>query len=229
LGLALCVGVPSEIRESDAEYVAYFEEQVEAINGVLESFGLPPHREPFDVADERTFECDMIGYSGLHYLRRLAAHLALGRELPPPGDDGAASDHVLSDYYRIFDASFARGESSGIPFQHLIVHGDAEGYYLPVEFDDVIIPDASLEIAGGMLGSSHALLRECRELAQALELPEGVSLDDDAVFEAVESQGQDADEAKAKWELYGVESYTCLALIKACEASIETGAAVVFA
>ena len=225
MGLALCVGVPSEIRESDPEYVAYFEEQVEAINGVLESFGLPPHREPFDVEDERTFECDMIGYSGLHHLRRLAAHLALGKELPPPGDEDAAKDSVLSDYYRIFDASFARGQATGMPFQHLIVHGDAEGYYLPVEFDDVIIPDASLEIAGGMLGSSHALLRECSELAQVLELPEDLSLEDEALFQAVENQG----EGEAKWERYGVESYTCLALIKACGASIDTGAAIVFA
>lgn len=225
MGLALCVGVPSEIRDSDPEYIAYFEQQVEAINGVLESFDLPPHHEPFDVEDERTFECDMIGYSGLHYLRRIAAHLALGKELPPPGDDGAASDSVLSDYYKIFDANFARGQATGIPFQHLIVHGDAEGYYLPVEFDDVIIPDASLEIAGGMLGSSHALLRECKELAQALELPEDLSLEGEAVWEATESQG----EGNEKWERYGIESYTCLALLKACEASIETGAAIVFA
>jgi hypothetical protein len=225
LGLALCVGVPSEIRESDPEYVAYFEEQVEAINGVLESFGLPAHREPFDVEDERTFECEMYGFSGLHYLRRVAAHLALGRNLPEPGDDGAASDPVLSDYYRIFDASFARGESSGIPFQHLIVHGDAEGYYLPVEFDDVIIPDASCEIAGGMLGSSHALLRECLELAQALELPADLSVEDERLWLAPDTQG----EGETKWEQYGVESFTCLRLIRACEASIETGAAVVFA
>ena len=225
MGLALCVGVPSEIRESDPEYIEYFEEQVEAINGVLEQFGLPLHHEPFDVEDERTFECEMIDFSGLHYLRRLAAHLALGRELPPPGDDGAAGDPVLHDYYKIFDTSFARGEATGILYQHLIVHGDAEGYYLPVEFDDVIIPDASLEIAGGMLGSSHALLRECRELAQALELPEDLSLADEAIWLAVDSQG----EGEAKWERYGVESYTCLALIKACEASVETGAAVVFA
>ncbi|HEX7316041.1 MAG TPA: hypothetical protein VF297_19190 [Pyrinomonadaceae bacterium] len=225
MGLALCVGVPPEIRESDPEYVAYFEQQVEAINGVLESFGLPAHREPFDLEDERTFEYDMFGYSGLHYLRRVAAHLALGRVLPEPGEDGAANDPVLSDYYRIFDASFTRGQATGIPFQHLIVHGDAEGYYLPVEFEDVIIPDASLEIAGGMLGSSHALLRECRELAQALELPADLWLDDEAVWEAAENQG----EGEQKWERYGIETYTCLALIKACEASIETGAAVVFA
>ncbi|MBV8857773.1 MAG: hypothetical protein JOZ02_12630 [Acidobacteria bacterium] len=225
MGLALFVGVPSEIRESDPEYVAYFEQQVEAINGVLESFGLPPHHEPFDVEDERTFECEMLGYSGLHYLRRLAAHLALGKELPPPGDDGAASDPVLSDYYRIFDASFARGQAAGMPFQHLIVHGDAEGYYLPVEFEDVIIPDASLEIAGGMLGSSHALLRECRELAQALELPEDLSVEDERLWLAPDTQGA----GETKWERYGVESFTCLRLIRACEASVGTGAAVVFA
>ena len=225
LGLAIYVGVPSEIRESDPEYVAYFEEQVEAINGVLESFDLPPHREPFDLEDERTFECEMYGYSGLHYLRRIAAYLALGRELPPPGDDGAASDSVLGDYYKIFDASFARGQAAGMAFQHLIVHGDAEGYYLPVEFEDVIIPDPSLEIAGEMLGSSHALLRECRELAQALELPAELSVDDEQLWLAADSQG----EGEAKWERYGVESFTCLRLIRACEASIETGAAVVFA
>ena len=225
MGLAICVGVPSEIRESDPEYIDYFEQQVEAINGVLEQFGLPPHREPFDVEDERTFECDMIGFSGLHYLRRLAAHLALGKELPPPGDEDARGDPVLSDYYRIFDASFARGQSTGIAFQHLIVHGDAEGYYLPVAFEDVIIPDASLEIAGGMLGSAHALLRECRELARALELPEDVSLEDERLWQAVENQG----EGETKWESYGVESYTCLVLIEACEASVETGAAIVFA
>jgi hypothetical protein len=225
LGLALCVGVPSEIRDSDPEYVSYLEQQVEAINGVLESFGLPPHREPLDVEEERTFECEMHGYHGLHYLRRLAAHLALGKELPPPGDEGVAGDSVLNDYYRIFDASIARGEAAGMPYQHLIVHSDAEGYYLPVEFDDVIIPDPSLEIAGGMFGSSHALLRECRELARVLELPEDISVEDEAVWQAAEAQGEGVE----KWERYGIESYTCLALLKACEASVETGAAVVFA
>ncbi|HEX8282607.1 MAG TPA: hypothetical protein VF588_04600 [Pyrinomonadaceae bacterium] len=225
MGLVICVGLPPEARESDPEYLEYFDGQVEAVNGVLDSYGLPEYQEPFDIEEGRTFEFDMLGFDGLHYLRRLAAHLALKGELPPPGDETAASDPVLNDYYRIFDASFARGEAAGMPFQHLIVHGDAEGYYLPVEFDDVIIPDASLEIAGGMLGSSHALLSECRELARQLELPEGLTSEDEAFDEAFENQGV----GDAKWEQYRVESYTCLGLIGACEASIETGAAVVFA
>ena len=225
MGLTICVGLPSEVRESDPEYLEYFDGQVEAVNGVLDSFGLPEYQEPFDIEDERTFELDMLGYDGLHYLRRLAAHLALKGELPPPGEGDPASDPVLNDYYRIFDASFARGQATGMPFQHLIVHGDAEGYYLPVEFEDVIIPDASLEIDGGMLGSSHALLGECRELARQLELPEDLSPDDEAFDEVFENQGL----GDAKWERYRVESYTCLGLMRACEASIATGAAVVFA
>jgi hypothetical protein len=218
------VGLPPEAREGDPEYLEYFDGQVEAVNNILDSFGLPEYQEPFDIEEERTFEFDTLGYGGLHYLRRIAAHLALKGELPPPGEGDAAGDSVLNDYYRIFDASFARGDAAGIAFQHLIVHGDAEGYYLPVEFEEVIIPDASLEIAGGMLGSSHALLRECQELARQLELPEGLSPDDEAFDDPFEGQGL----GDAKWERYRVESYICLGLIGACEASIETGAAVVF-
>ena len=225
MGLVICVGLPTEVREGDPEYLEYFDGQVEAVNGVLDSFGLPEYQEPFDIEDERTFECELPGYDGLHYLRRLAAHLALKGELPPPGDETAANDPVLNDYYRIFDASFAQGKAAEIPFQHLVVHGDAEGFYLPVEFEAVIIPDASLEIAGGMIGSSHALLRECAELARALELPADLSLDDEAFDEMFDAQG----EGEAKWERYRVESYTCLGLLRACEVSVETGAAVVFA
>src|SRR5687767_407547 len=138
----MCVGFEAGADETDSEYREYFEQQLEAINEILESFGLPRHEEPFDLEDERLFECDMLGYSGLHYLRRLAAHLALKGELPPPGDEDAGSDSVLNDYNRIFDASFTQGKATGMPFQHLIIHGDAEGYYLPVEFEDVLIPDA---------------------------------------------------------------------------------------
>src|SRR5688500_11735531 len=121
--LTICVGIPPEVRESDPEYVEYFGRQMDAVNDVLESVGLPGHAEPFDIEDERTFECEMYGFSGLHYLRRLAAHLALKGELPAPGDETAASDSVLEDYYKIFDASFAQGKAAGMPFQHLIVHG----------------------------------------------------------------------------------------------------------
>lgn len=224
MGLTICVGLSADIRESDPEYAEYLERQLEAVNDILESFGLPAHQEPPVLEEEQTFECDMYGYSGLHRLRRVAAHLALRDKLPPPGDVEAADDPVLNDYHKIFDATFAQGKAAEMPFQHLIVHSDAEGYYLPVEFEEVLIPDASLEIAGGMIGSSHALLRECSELARALEIPEGLSVDD-----LLDEELEGREESELKWERYGVETYTCLALIRACETSIESGAAVVFA
>ncbi|HEX8722163.1 MAG TPA: hypothetical protein VF736_16225, partial [Pyrinomonadaceae bacterium] len=206
MGLSICVGLPAEVREGDPEYLEYFDGQVEAVNGVLDAFGLPEYREPFDIEDGRTFECEVYGDSGLHCLRRLAAHLALRGELPPPGDEDAADDPVLADYNKIFEAAFAQGQAAEMPFQHLIVHGDAEGYYLPVEFEDVLIPDASLEIAGGMIGSSQALLGECRELAAALEIPEGLTFDDEAVLDAADAQGEeegdDDDEGGPKWRRY---------------------------
>jgi hypothetical protein len=225
VGLTLYVGLSPEIREGDPEFVEHFEQQFEVVNDVLESFGLPGHEEPFDIEARRTFECGMYGYFGFYSLQRLAAHLALKGELPPPAERDDEDDPVLQDYCRIFDASFAQGKASGMPFQHLIVHADGEGFYLPVEFEDVLIPDASLEIDGGEIGSAHKLLTECGELARALEIPDGLSVEDEAVSAALRSQG----EGDAMWERYGVESYTCLALMRACEVSIETGAAIIFA
>lgn len=225
MGLTICVGLPPSVREGDPEYVEYFDGQVEAVNGLLDAYGLPEYQEPSEIEEERAFEFELPEHAFLHCLRRLAAHLALKGELPPPGDERAASDPVLADYQKIFDVSLAQGKAAEMPFQHLIVHSDAEGFYVPVEFEEVIVTDPSLEIAGGIIGSSHALLGECRELALALELPEGLPLDEEAADAAIDAQG----EGDAKWERYRVEAYACLALLRACEVSAETGAAVVFA
>lgn len=42
-------------------------------------------------------------------------------------------------------------------FDHLIVHSDAQGYYLPIEFDEVLFPPSDLAIPGGMVGSAQRL------------------------------------------------------------------------
>jgi hypothetical protein len=224
VGLSISVGLVSRLRvEGDAEAVEYFEQQFEVINELLESFGLPPHAEPpapdfFNVA---------VYGDGLHYLRRVAAHLALEEELPPPGDEEAAADDpLLREYYQLYDESLADGKAALMGFQHLIIHADAQGFYLPVEFDEVLHVDPSLEVAGDSVGSSHRLLAECMELARALELPDDLDPEADEVWDAADQQGDgDGDE---KWRRYGVESQACLALIRACRASITAGAAAVF-
>lgn len=225
MGLSISVGLGTEVREDgDDETLAYLEDQFEVINDLLESFGLPAHKEPYELEASRIVSLDMYGYSGLHYLRRVAAHLALAEELPPPGDEEASGDPVLSDYYQLYDEHLAEGKAGAMRFQHLIIHGDAEGYYLPVDFPEVIHADPSLEVAGDLIGSSPRLLAECLELAEALELPDDLDPEGDEIWEAAETQG----EGEAKWQRYGIESHTCAALIRACRASVKTGAAVVF-
>ena len=109
-------------------------------------------------------------------------------------------------------------------FDHLIMHSDAEGFYLPLEFANVLFPDESLEIAGGMVGSSYGLLRECERIAAVLEIPADLDETSDAVWEAADSQG----EGSLKWERYGIESFSCICLMQGCRKSIEARAALVF-
>jgi hypothetical protein len=231
MGLTLVVGALAEALEQDAESAARLEEQFVAVNQALAAVGLPPHTEPRTLAPERRFMADMYGYSGVHYLRRIAAYVAAGRSLPRPGDDGASDDPVLDAYFAVVEgrAPTLFGRMLGRPkparaFDHLIVHSDAEGYYLPAEFRDVVIPDEGLEIDGAMIGSSAMLLRECERLATVLSIPADVGLESDELVEAAEAQGQGEGYLR-----YGQEVYACVVLREAARRSIETGAALVFA
>ena len=65
---------------------------------------------------------------------------------------------------------------------HLVCHSDAEGFYVPVDFDEVLYsePDGDEQLAGGMLGSSYRLLDELVLVAPAL----GISLVDGQLSDA---------------------------------------------
>ncbi len=156
----------------------------------------------------------MMGYSGLHYLRRLAAYIGLDRDIPGPGTRRAAEDPVLAEYYDLLAPGF----------EHLLLHSDAEGFYVPQDFEDVIFPDEALRIPGGMIGSSPRLLDECKRLAEWLELPLNTDPESAEVWDAASEPASDG----LKWKRYGAESFGCLRLIRAAEASIRTGAAIVF-
>lgn len=139
MGLSLCVGIFADLEKGDSEAAEDFAEYFAFVGTLLEEAGLPRHVEP---SDGEAWGAQMYGYSGLHYLRRIAAHLDAGLPLPPPGDDKSSGDPVLKAYFA--DAlsqkpgwmqrpiekqpRFARS------FDHLIVHGDAEGFCLPQNF-----------------------------------------------------------------------------------------------
>lgn len=224
MGLSLEVGILPELKAYDEEGYRYSLDQFRALNQCLAQAGLAQHVEPDQV--EGGFACDLGSYSHLHHLRRLAAHLALGKPLPPPTDDDATKDPVVAAYYEpprpgLLARLLGRAPAAR-RFEHLMLHSDAEGYYLPLDFPSVLFPDSELGIAGAMVGSAPRLRAECLELASALGFPLGLDHESDEMWDVL---GQ---RAATGWQRYGVESYSCLRLIRACEASMETGAALVF-
>ena len=229
MGLSLEVGILADLRENDEEGYEHCRNQFEALNSYLQQVQLPTHLEP---EEGEVWSTDMYGYSGLHYLRRIAAHLDSTGKLPPPGQDNSSEDPVLKGYYEV-DASanssfisrlFKKQAKPKRTFDHLILHSDAEGYYLPLNFPDVLFPTESLEIAGGMVGSSYGLLDECKRIAAILEIPSELDETSDELWQAAETQG----EGDLKWKRYAIESFSCVCLIKGCRKSIETKAALVF-
>lgn len=230
MGLNIVVGFGDIDDEEGAEW---FTAEVALANEVLRAAGQSGWTEPTDVV-ETDFELG--GYSMLHTLRRLAAHLATSGELPPPLDDSAevGDDDVLAGLYREGPSHYAvvrkrlghpRSSKRGSPrrgsFEHLTHHSDAEGLYAPVDFEPVVVSDL---LIGGYIGSSHRLLAECLLLAEALRLDPDLAPDSDEVMNALEGGVQDA----AGWQRYGAESFVCLNLIGAARLSIATGAAICF-
>lgn len=228
MGLAIEVGYLADMLENDEEGAEWFSEELAKLEQFLPTQGLRAHSEPKKCP---VFSVEMHGYSGLHYLRRFAAHLNLTGSRPEPGDQDASKDPVLERYYSLLNAParsvigrmFGRKTVSR-RYDHLIYHSDAEGYYIPQDFPDVLFPPESLAIPGGMIGSSHRLLAEIEHLATALELPLTLDPEDEEVWNAADAQG----ESETLWKRYGVESFTCVRLYQAAKHSIEHSAAIVF-
>jgi hypothetical protein len=232
MGLCLSVGILVEMKKCDEEGYGYCLEQFSKINKVLKKAGIDEHCEPEDIAFKDTFSCDMWGYSGIHYLRRIAAYLAQGKGLPEPGDEDTYKDSMVDSYYEVaansntglFKSLFSIRLPNELDFQHLMMHSDCEGYYIPLDFDDVLLSPKRFKIAGAMIGSTYRLYDECKELAKHLELPLELDHENERLLNAGENQGS----GSSKWERYGIESFTCLRLLRACEVSLKHKAAIVF-
>lgn len=212
---ALKFGVP---------YGAYAQtvKRFKAVNECLSAAQLESHEEPQFLSEAQSFSCQMWGYSGIHHLRRLAAYSALGRTLYAPERKlQEATDAVVEEYYELA----ADGATTTLPYQHLMRHSDAGGFYLPRDFPEVVAPEKRyFATVGGHIGSACQLLRECRTLAQIIELPLDLDVESPEIWKAADEPGKGAQ----KWQQFGIESFSCIRLARACERSIATGAALVF-
>lgn len=220
MGLTVEVGLLALHRKngSDGEIPR---KEFKKLTEFLSKRGYKNFHEPEDCP---TVSFGMYGYSGLHYLRRIAAHLNLSNVEPAPTmHDGprASEDAVLAQYNELADSAAQEPKRN---FDHLIIHSDASGFYVPIDFDDVLIDSTKTEVWGEFVGSSYRLAEECETLASFLQLPLDLDPEDVAFFDAVDSQGS----GEQKWQRYGVESFTCIRLLNAAKLSIETGAAIVF-
>jgi hypothetical protein len=229
MGLALEVGILADLGENDPEGAEAFQSYFARLNEHLLALGMKPHDEPTKC---EVWSGEMYGYSGLHYLRRLAAHIDSTGKLPSPGDDSSSHDPLLEAYFSEITGGappflgrlFRKRPTFKRHFDHLIVHSDAEGFYLPAEFTDVILAPQAAGIPGGMVGSVPCLLAELNRLALALEIPDELDSASDELWEAPDSQG----EGDLTWQRYGVESFSCVTLREGCRHAMKTGAALVF-
>lgn len=227
MALALEVGYLADMREHDVEGEAHFRQSLADLNRLLQERGLPLHHEPESCP---VFSCSMFGYSGFHYLQRLAAYLDLKGKLPSPGDADSYKDPILQEYYRRarakpgFWQKLFNIQARPRHFDHLLFHSGCEGFYLPQDFAEVMLLPEGPDEWARMLGSSQRLQTECEKLAQALSLDLSLNPESDEVMGAAGNQGK----GKLLWQKYGVESYTCLQMHRAALHSIEYGALLVF-
>jgi hypothetical protein len=242
VGLALEVGMLADLLVHDEEGANWFREDLAKLNGLLATAGLPPHTEPTEAAVHST---DMYGYSGLHYLRRCAAHLHYRGQLPLPlkENESPTDDELLVRYGAEFVAENedatpgSLAAPSARPFDHLIMHSDAEGFYIPQALDRVLI---SGEESYGWVGSCQALRSECERLATALELPGDLlnDSDSDALVEAIEKDRRGKAggwqlfkpkaDATPAWRAHPIAALICAKLYCFTGHSIQTNAVLVF-
>lgn len=187
----------------DEEGLAWFLEDLESINRVLEDNGLPRHEEPADPLDVTIrVEMDHLGTSWLHHLRRLQAHVLQDpawKHVPVADEDEPWNDEAIDRELTVYMRS------------HLIVHADTEGYYVPIDFADVLY-----DAPGAMLGSSIRLLAELRQLAPYL----GITLDANGTLSDAEASrvaGTTDDDPAYR------ETLAWLLLFECARASVEHG------
>jgi hypothetical protein len=213
MGLCVQVGMLADLLENDEDGAEWIRESLANVNAVLAENNLPKHDEPEQIPslDDRSI-ISSFPYSFLHYLRRAYAHWKLNpTALITPCADGEdpTDDPAIEEVSCMFDS-------------HLLCHSDCEGFYLPVEFSDVLIDETDQErIEGGLLGSSYKLAEELTEMAPSL----GIQLvDGQLTDEAADSIRSNVESETELW----IERGVWLTLFEAARLSIQHKTAICF-
>lgn len=204
MGLAIGVGVLSNLIQYDPEGAQWMRGSLASLNEALQRHAKESHHEPEHLPEFERVSCISFPYSFLHYLRRAYAYARSGRVVP---DD----DTMLPEHDRVIEDESAMLDS------HLLCHSDAEGFYVPIELGEPLFDNAVL---GTMLGSSIALLRELAEVAPHL----GIELENGALSDASNAALRNIEDGAPLWR----ERLVWYALYEGATISVEHGTALVF-
>jgi hypothetical protein len=213
MGLSVQVGLLAGLLDSDPEGAEWFKEELARINRLLGDNGLPLHMEPRELPQLASRSAlDSYPYSFLHYLRRVAARRLEDPDweaTPLPEGEDPSEDPAID-------------EELGLMRSHLICHSDAEGYYVPIDFDEVLFDDSEEIAGGGLVGSSQRLLAELQAVAPAL----GIALEEGRLTD--EEAERISEEVHEEGELW-IEKGVWLDLFEAARLSLQHGSVIVFA
>lgn len=206
MGLAINTHFLADMLENDAEGAEWIRENLEIVNALLAENGLHAHEEPTTVTTKPRRHCGSFPYSFLHYLRRAFAYVREGQPLTP-ADDNPSADPAIEEASTLFDT-------------HLLCHSDAEGYYVPIDFSDVIFDLEERGLPGGSLGSTQRLMAELVETAPAIGIDVKDGQVSDQVVAALNADGED----RPYWR----ERLVWLALFEAARVSLADKTMIVF-
>lgn len=212
MGLSISVGLLTEL-DDDPETLEYYTNVFAEMNEVLEEEGQPRHEEPVTLPElSNRAGLEDFSYSSLHFLRRVFAHVENDSDWKAvPVDEGEdpSEDELVE-------------EESDMLSSHLLCHSDCEGFYLPIDFDDLIM-DAEDDdrIQGGLLGSSYRLKEELVQIAPSL----GITLDGDRLSDAEAKRINGVAESD---DGLSTEHMVWIALFEAARLSIEHKTAIHF-
>jgi hypothetical protein len=156
MGLSVTIGMLAQMRLHDEEGFAHYKEELAQLSAYLASEGHAGFTEPETLGPlSLPAHTSSFPYSFLHYLRRAYAHVYYGHSPVspcPPGRDPSRDSLIDEELWG----------------SHLVCHSDAQGYYVPIDFEDVLHPPEEARITGGMVGSSQQLLRELLVVAPGI-------------------------------------------------------------
>jgi hypothetical protein len=205
MGLAISSGVYAYYIKEYPEEAERMEDELKIINSALKKNGIAEHSEPKEIPKRSMSSILGFPYSFLHYLRRVYALYKLEKAVTPTNGKLSSEDKELIM------------EATEMMDSHLLCHSDAEGYYVPVEFDEVIFDE---ELPGGMLGSSQKLFSEILKIAPLID----VVIERKDISSATNEELANADERHP----YYVERIVWFSLFENCKNSIENNTIISF-